>query len=312
MKTELISVVITTYNRSDKIENAIKSVINQTYGNLEIIVVDDNAKLVEERGKTRKIISKFKNIKYIENKDNLGGALSRNVGIENSTANILSFLDDDDEYLPDRIEKMYDLYVSHKNDNVGLIYCNCYRIDSNHSIIGSYENSYNGNPLYNQMLNCIAGTSMWFAPKKVLLKVGMFEQSPCKQDSILLLKILASGYNVYNLNENLVYYYEHGGNGISGIKKKNIEGILKYRKWCEKYYCLLKNDKEINDVRYNFSKQLVTLYVLNNMSKEAKDELKNMRSIKLFSLNTLKVYIKYYFPSLYKKKIGVVNSEKQN
>lgn len=303
MMKELITIIITTYNRSDKIENAIKSAINQTYNNFEIIVVDDNSNNIDERKKTQKIVEKYATIKLIQNDDNLGGALSRNVGIEKANGNLISFLDDDDVYLPNRLEEMYQTYLEHKDEKIGLVYCSCDRIDDNKNILGSYINNYDGLPLYRQMLGCIAGTSMWLAPKNVLKEVGLFENSPCKQDSILLLKIIANGYNVYSVNKCLVLYYEHGGNGISGTKKSNIDGLINYRNWCRKYYYLLKDNNQIKNVEYNFSRQLVSLYVINNMMSEAKNELKYLIKTKPFSINTLKGFYKIYFRDHYIKKI---------
>ena len=148
MKEELISIVITTYNRSDKVEEAIRSAINQTYSNTEIIVIDDNSNRLEERERTKEIIQKFSGIKLIQNKNNLGGALSRNEGIKNAKGNLISFLDDDDIYLPNRIEEMYKEYIRHKDEKIGIVYCNCERIDNSKNIIGSYENHYEGLHLY--------------------------------------------------------------------------------------------------------------------------------------------------------------------
>lgn len=153
---DLISIVITTYKRSDKIEEAIKSAISQTYRNIEIIVVDDNAKAHDERNKTEKIVEKYKNVIYIQNKENLGGALSRNVGIKNAKGKFIAFLDDDDKYTKDKIEKQYQCYEQHKNDKVGLIYCYCYRENQKGNIVGNYQNDYEGNRIYEQMLGCIA------------------------------------------------------------------------------------------------------------------------------------------------------------
>ena len=200
---------------------------------------------------------------------------------------------------------MIKLYRKHKNEKIGLIYCNCFRINDNMEIIGKYENNYNNNLLYHQMLGCLAGTSMWLIPKKVLIDINMFEETPCKQDSIVLLKILANDYKIYNTNTCLVKYYEHGGNGISGTKEKNIIGLNNYRNWCRKYYFKLKNQKEINNIEYNFNKQLITLFVINNRIDEAKIEFKNMLKIKIFSLNTMKSFFKIYFKNLYLKKIEV-------
>lgn len=165
---DLISIVITTYKRSDKIEGAIKSVISQTYKNIEIIVVDDNAKIQDERNKTEKIVKKYKNVIYIQNKENLGGALSRNVGIKNAKGKFIAFLDDDDKYIKDKIEKQYQCYKQHKNDNVGLIYCYCYRENQKENIVGNYQNDYEGNRIYEQMLGCIARNIIMVLPKRCI------------------------------------------------------------------------------------------------------------------------------------------------
>ena len=311
MKDELISVIITTYKRSDKLEDAIKSVINQTYKNLEIIIVDDNSELKEERELTAKIVSKYKNIRYIKNEKNLGGSLSRNVGIKASKGNIICFLDDDDEYLPTRIEKMYECYKSHKNDNVGLIYCNCFSVDLNKNILVSYKNNVEGLPLYEQMLNCIASTSLWLVSKKALLDIGMFEDAVCKQDSIVLLKLIVNNYKIFSVHEELVLYYEHGGTGISGTKLKNIKGLVNYREWCRKYYQKLDSKEKVKNVEWNFSKQLISLYIINNMKKEAYSEFKNMLKQRPFKIKTYISFTKILFSNLYFKYLRRLNENKK-
>lgn len=288
---ELVTVIITTYKRSDTIEEAIKSVLNQTYKNIEIIVVDDNANIPDEREKTAKIVKKYPDIVYIANTKNLGGALARNEGIYKAKGIYIAFLDDDDEYREDKIEKQYKLYKEHENENVGLIFCE--------DKTKSYNSNYENNVLYQQMINCIAPTSFWFMPKKVLEKVGYFEDSPCKQDSILLLKVIAKGYTVYKVPENLVIFNWHeSGDGISGTKKKNIIGMNNYREWCRKYYDKI-TKQQIRNVEYNFSKQLLTLYIFNSMKNEAKQELKNMIKLKPFNKKTIIGSLKYLFPELY-------------
>lgn len=306
MTSPLVSVIITTYRRSQLLERAVESVMRQTYHNLEIIVVDDNSQFPIERESSRKCQKKFKKIKLIENPTNLGGSLSRNVGIEQATGELISFLDDDDEYLSDRIEKMVKLYIKKKDSNIGLIYCNCYAVDTSGKIIGGYDNNLNGNPLYEQMLNCIAATSMWLAPKDVLKKVGMFELATNKQDSILLLKILVNGYNIFSVNERLVLYHLHDGSGISGTKATNIKGWLLYREWCRKYYDKI-TKKQVKKVESNFSYNLITLYVINNMMQKAKEELRIMFKNNFFSKLTFKSILKCFFSKLYLIRLNRIN-----
>ena len=74
MKEELVSIVITTYKRADKLKNAVESVLNQTYKNIEVIVVDDNIPGSEQRQETQKVMENYKEkVTYIQNKENLGG-----------------------------------------------------------------------------------------------------------------------------------------------------------------------------------------------------------------------------------------------
>ena len=286
---ELVTVIIPTYKRSKVIERAIKSVLNQTYKNIEVIVVDDNANFPDERKETFEIVKKYPSIIYIANSKNLGGALARNEGIYKAKGKYIAFLDDDDEYREDKIEKQYKLYKKHENEKVGLIFSNEKNIDYNESLI------------YQQMIECIAPTSFWFVPKKVLEDIGYFEDTPCKQDSIVLLKILAAGYTVYKVPENLVIFNEHDSSKeINGKKKSNIIGMNKYREWCRKYYDKI-TKSQIENVEYNFSKQLLTLYIFNNMKKEFNQELKNMIKLKPFNKKTFLGIFKFLFPNMYLK-----------
>lgn len=285
---ELVSVVIPTYRRSQRIEKAVRSVINQTYKNIEIVVVDDNADFPEERKRTKQIIKQFPSVKLIQNKKNLGGALTRNVGIKAANGKLIAFLDDDDEMTPARIEKQLKLYLKNKNKNVGIVICN---------------RSMNDLPrrddmLYRQMMDHLALTSMWLVPKKVLKDVGYFEDSPSEQDAILLLKIIANGYNVLLVPEQLVIMAKHNGEEtISGSKPSNIVGLENYRQWCRKYYTILNNKKRINDVEYQLSRRLLTKKLINNLQRDASIELKNMLKRKPFSVNTAKGVLKFLFPS---------------
>ena len=107
MEDKLVSVIIPTYNRPTKLVRAINSVINQTYQNIEIIVVDDNNPDTEGRKETEKIMSKYalnSKIKYIQHKYNKNGSAARNTGVKCSRGGYIAFLDDDDEFLPNKIK----------------------------------------------------------------------------------------------------------------------------------------------------------------------------------------------------------------
>ncbi|MCL8535274.1 glycosyltransferase family 2 protein [Chryseobacterium gallinarum] len=112
-----ISIITPTYNRSDLIERAIKSILNQTYSNFEMIIVDDASK-----DNTSEIVNKYINdsrIKFIQLSTNKGVNVARNIGIANISpdAGAVTFLDSDDEFFPDALEKMRKTLDSHPQIN---------------------------------------------------------------------------------------------------------------------------------------------------------------------------------------------------
>ncbi|RJP23596.1 MAG: glycosyltransferase [Deltaproteobacteria bacterium] len=97
---DLISVVITTYNGSKYIESAIQSVLNQTYKSVEIIVVDDCS-----TDDTTRILFEYKDkIKVIRHEINRGAAEGRNTGIDQCRGRFIAFLDEDDKWIPEKLE----------------------------------------------------------------------------------------------------------------------------------------------------------------------------------------------------------------
>lgn len=300
MNNPKVSIVIPTYNRTEYLKKAIKSAIDQTYEEIEIIVVDDNKNKPEIREWVEALMKEFPQVVYIQNDKNLGGGSNRNRGIEKANGEFIAFLDDDDYFEPDKIRMQMECYQSHSEDNVGLIYCYARSISVSGKTLGSYENNHEGRPIFEHMMNCLAGTSLWFVPKKVLIDVGMFENVPSKQDSITLLKILGAGYSVYRVPQILVNYLEDNAGKISGTGEKNIEGLILYRTWARKYYEELMNI-QIDQVEYSFSKQLVTYYVLNHKNEKAKIEYEIMRQMKYFQVQTFIAYLKITFPQTYIK-----------
>lgn len=105
----LVSVVIPTYKRPDFLVRAVNSVLNQTYSNVEVVVVDDNNPDTETRSRTEDIMKQFDDnprVKYIRHERNKNGSAARNTGARSSKGEYVAFLDDDDEYTPTRIDSM--------------------------------------------------------------------------------------------------------------------------------------------------------------------------------------------------------------
>jgi glycosyltransferase involved in cell wall biosynthesis len=124
----LISVVIPTYNRAKELPTAIKSVQAQTYPHWEMIISDDGSK-----DNTQQVIEQFisqdKRIRYLRQEKNAGAQAARNAGIKAAQGEWIAFLDSDDQWLTDSLERR--LRVAER-DNVAVVHSNAYIIQANH------------------------------------------------------------------------------------------------------------------------------------------------------------------------------------
>lgn len=286
---ELISVVITSYGRTDTLTRAIRSLLIQTYSNIEIIVVDDNAN-ESYANEIDKICGFFSDnrIVVIHNPKNLGGALARNEGIKVAKGKYIAFLDDDDEYLPSKIEKQYQLFKDANNSKLALVYCYCKEV-KNGTENRIYQNDITGNCIYEAMKSCIAATSQWMCSKDALVDVGMFSDTPCKQDSLLICKLVVNGYKVDRVPEILSIYNVGASNRIStGSHKKRIIGENILRDYCRKYYEGLQK-REIENIEYSFSCRLAEHYFCISDNEHFKAEIKNVLK-RAFCIDSIRVY----------------------
>ncbi len=298
-----VSIVIPTYKRVEELKRALLSAINQTYKNIEIIVVDDNSNNKEIRSQVEELMKNYPNVKYIKNKENKGGALSRNEGIKNATGKFISFLDDDDEIYKDKIEKQMNLYKKLNNKNCCMIYCYANRVTDG-KIVGIEKKDFEGKQLYNHMKGGIAVTTSWLCPIDKIREVNGFDDVPCQQEATLLLKLLVKEYEVYRVPEPLFSFYVHNkldGSGITNINEKYINGKLLYIEKCRKNYDKL-TKQQIKEVEENFDIELFNLYCYTKNRKKMLYYLKKQMKNNLFSKETIKSIIKFLFLKKYIKR----------
>lgn len=127
----MISIIIPTYARPTNLVRAIKSAVNQTYKNIEIIVVDDNGLGTPQQKATELLLKNYIDnnvIKYIKHDINKNGSAARNTGFAQSKGEYIAYLDDDDEFLPTKLQCQ--LTVLQTLDKTwGGCYCNTTLID---------------------------------------------------------------------------------------------------------------------------------------------------------------------------------------
>ena len=122
-----VSVIIPTYGEPIYLEKTINSVQNQTLTSWELYVVDDNNPDSEARKKTEKIVAPFlldSRIHLLKHPRNLNGANARNTGIREATGKYIAFLDSDDEYMPERLQKCFDV-MEKQSDRIAAVYTGC-------------------------------------------------------------------------------------------------------------------------------------------------------------------------------------------
>lgn len=190
-----VSVIIPTYRRPKYLSRAIKSVVDSGYENVEIIVVDDNNAGDQYRVETEtlmnEILKQYPSVKYIKHAVNKNGSAARNTGIKNSSGEYIMFLDDDDEFLPGKIQKQVERMESLDNS-----WAACYTryIDVMNS--GKTRNSAEtaeGNLLINELARNLfvhAGSNL-MVRRSVVEEIGGFDESFTRnQDIEFLIKIL--------------------------------------------------------------------------------------------------------------------------
>ncbi|MBD5549632.1 MAG: glycosyltransferase family 2 protein [Lachnospiraceae bacterium] len=237
----LVSIIIPTYNRAlCYIAKAIQSITEQTYKNYEIIVVDDNIYGSNYARKIREYCVK-NNFIYLTTKGREGANTARNIGARYAKGIYLTFLDDDDFWLKNKLE----MQLKYFNDNVGMVYSNGYVFTSNSKHLYTKPECFvtEGN-LYKLFLyNYIGPTVTAIIKRDCFFDVGMFDEDlPAKQDYDLWIRIVKK-YKAVGINQPLFVYTRHDSNQIT---KKNDLILEGYNKIYKKYESYLKNDFIIN------------------------------------------------------------------
>ena len=267
----LVSVVIPTYKRNlNYVSNALQSVLNQTYQDIEILLIDDNPSGYPESEEIQSYIKHLDNkkIKYIRNGKNLGGSLSRNVGIFAATGDYITFLDDDDEYMPQKVEKQLNFMLENDCD---LSFSNMvmYRLDGticdyrDHKGITSFDND---TLLHYHLTKNLSGTPTFMFKSDKLREIGGFREAKMGQDFFLMLNAIESGLKIRYFNSCDIKVYKHNDGGISQGKNK-IDGENMLYEFKKKYFSIL-SPSEIRYVKFRHRIVMSVAYKRNHMYRK--------------------------------------------
>ncbi|WP_375512534.1 glycosyltransferase family 2 protein [uncultured Nostoc sp.] len=220
-----VSVIIPTFQRADLVSETIESVLAQTYTDYEIIVVNDGS-----TDNTREVLAKFKDKITVIDQENKGLATARNTGIMASQGQYIAFVDDDDLWIPNKLEKQIPCFES--NPNIGLVYSNIVFFDDNCVFTSKIwpKGSHPPGVLKSWMLFMVdyIPVPTVVVRRECLDKVGLFDQTLTScEDYDLWLRIIEK-FSVHFLNKT-VAFYRQSVNSMSTNKERMLVNEIRVK-----------------------------------------------------------------------------------
>ncbi len=239
-KAPLVTIIIPTYNRAKYITRAIESCLNQTYKNIEILIIDDCS-----TDNTQEVVENINDsrLKYYKNKINSWSCVSRNNWIKLSKGEYINFLDDDDELLPEKIELQLEKF---RTSNIKNLWVVTWDVEYKRSDINEVKKNRKQGYIYKDLLKwyCVSGTQQMLIKKEVFEKVSFDEKLESNQEYDLMIQI-SKYYNFDYINKVIALQYE-SENQISFNFNKKLS-------WTRYLYLKYKLEYKKNNLYfYNF------------------------------------------------------------
>ena len=226
MERPLVSIVLPTYRRPTYLERAIASVLVQSYPDWDLIIVDDNDDRSDDRRRTEasaRVHMRDERVRLIGHDRNRGGSAARNTGARHAAGEYIAFLDDDDEWLPTKLERQLETFRAGTNDAAAVFTA---FVHVSHEGEGErLQIPRILEPLVPILLcyNAIGPTSIMMVRRDALSSVGGFDETlPAKQDVDLYVR-LAEAYRFDVVLEPLVRFHRHGDASIGKDSRAAVE-----------------------------------------------------------------------------------------
>lgn len=240
----LVSVIIPLYNRENTIQRAVDSVLNQTYSNIEVLVVDDGS-----TDNSVEMLKKYHNdnrVKIFCQESNQGANAARNRGIREAKGEYIAFHDSDDAWVPDKLEKQLKCM---ETENYDVCFSSFKRFFTNSSQIVPDISEQLSSTVVRERLKAgnVVGTPTLVIHRDVVKTVGMFdEEMPRLQDYEFAIRI-AKKFDFGFVNEPLVIEYQ-----TEGCISLNQESLHRA------YALLLKKHSDFLNIEYIWGEYLKT------------------------------------------------------
>lgn len=239
----MISVVIPTHNRATLLRRAIDSVLSQTYSDLELIVVSDGS-TDETPSVVAEYAKKDSRVRFVELMPGRGGNVARNMGIEASNGEYVAFLDDDDEWLPEKLKKQVSVFNS--EPRIGIVYTGVHILYVDEQIEYNSLSREKGD-LSKKILfdNCIGTTSTVVIRKELISKTGVFDEKlKALQDYDLWIRF-CQVCDVGVVSEEMINYYNYTGTvQVSSATRKYVDAFKVINNKYREYFDSLSEDEK--------------------------------------------------------------------
>ncbi|WP_394200791.1 glycosyltransferase [Shewanella waksmanii] len=221
----LVTVYLITQNRSQLLERAIKSVIQQDYKEIELIVVDDASN--DNTPETIAALQKDYDFIYLRNDVVRGACFSRNRAIQKATGYFITGLDDDDYFLPERVRQLVDAY----EEQYAFVCSNVKELMKNGTMIPRSYGFQSGEFGLNEMLHHNLAGNQVFTTKKKFEQIGGFDvEMPAFQDYDTWVRLLKNNPKALKIAAtNYILETEHGGVRISSSVNRKFQGFEKFK-----------------------------------------------------------------------------------
>ena len=221
---DLVSAIIPYFKKKKFIDQSISSVLNQSYSNIEIIIIYDD----EEKSDLEYLRTNYnsnKKIKIIVNDRNIGAGFSRNKGIQEAKGKYVCFIDSDDIWKKEKVENQLN-YM--KKNNFKISHTSYEIINDKNEVIGKRKakDFYN---IKDILTSCDIGLSSVILEKNLITDKTQFSNLKTKEDFVLWLKILKSNVIIGGLDENLLIWRKTEKSLSSSTIQKLFDGFRVYK-----------------------------------------------------------------------------------
>ncbi len=221
----LVSIILPYFKKKEFLEETINSILDQTYKNFEIILIDDEISL-DSKNFLDKISKKDIRIKLITNEKNLGAGLSRNIAIKYSKGDFIAFCDCDDLWLTKKLENQLEFI---KKNNIHFNHTSYDVIDEKNKIISSRKAKYEIN-FKELRSSCDIGLSTVMIDRKIFDDENLkFASLKTKEDFVLWLKIAEKKIKIVGMDEILTKWRKIPNSLSSSSIQKLLDGYRVYR-----------------------------------------------------------------------------------